>query len=243
MKRLITLLAIIALNLSVQNRIFAQNPDEKVPLSVKKCADFSITGNGNNAEWTKASWNELIKLDKGGADYKSKFKIMYSWNGIYILFNAEDNKIATKYDKDFDNLFLGDVFEVFFHPEPKTPVYFEYEINQMNKELVLIIPNLNGRVQGWTPWHYENERKVVKNISLSGGKMELGSAIRSWSAELFFPYKLFSPLSNVPPVSGTIWNANFCRLDYDTGVMVKWAWAPINKSFHEFEKYQPIKFE
>ena len=66
MKRLILFLGIVALNLSVQYIVFAENPPAKEPLQVKKCLDFSITGNGNNAEWTKASWNELIKLDKGG---------------------------------------------------------------------------------------------------------------------------------------------------------------------------------
>ena len=71
----------------------------------------------------------------------------------------------------------------------------------------------------------------------------MGGAIKSWSAELFFPFGLFDPLGNVPPVNGTIWNANFYRLDYDTGNMIKWAWTPVNKSFHEFKKYGAIRFE
>jgi hypothetical protein len=132
---------------------------------------------------------------------------------------------------------------VFFHPDPTIPLYLEYEINQLNKELVLIIPNFNGKMYGWIPWHYQYERKVVKKVSVQGGKMMKGESIKSWSAELFFPFELFSPLSNVPPVSGTFWNANFYRLDYDSGKMVKWAWAPIDQSFHEYKKFQPIKFE
>jgi len=225
------------------NFALAENPPTTQPLTVKKCPDFAITGNGSNSEWDKATWNKLTKLDPEGEEYPCRFKILYSGKGIYLIFEGKDDKITTKFDEDFGNLFNGDVFEVFFHPDPKIPLYFEYEINQLNKELVLIIPNLKGKIHGWIPWHYENERRVVKMVNIEGGKMEAGSAIKSWSAELFFPYELFNPLSNVPPVTGTIWNANFYRIDYDSGKMVKWAWKPINQSFHEFKKYKPIKFE
>ena len=221
----------------------AENPPATLPLPVKKCRDFSITGNGSDPEWNKSTWNKLIKLDPEGEEYPGRFKILYSGKGIYLLFEGKDNKITTKFDNDFENLFEADVFEVFFHPDPKVPIYLEYEINQLNKELVLIIPNLNGKMYGWIPWHYENERRVVKKVNIEGGKLASGGTIKSWSVELFFPYELFNPLSNVPPASGTIWNANFYRLDYDSGKMVKWAWTPINQSFHEFKKFKPIKFE
>jgi hypothetical protein len=221
----------------------AVKPSLKDPLIVKKSPDFALTGNGSSPEWSKTQWIPLIKLDAGGEENKTRFKIMYSGKGIYLLFEGKDSKITTKYDRDFDNLFEGDVFEVFFHPDPKYPIYLEYEVNHLNKELVLIIPNIKGNFKGWIPWKYENENRVIKKVNIVGGKMEKDAKIKAWSAELFFPYGLFSPLPNVPPVSGTTWNANFYRLDYDTGKMIIWAWTPINKSFHEFEKYGSILFE
>ena len=244
MNKLIALFVLILLNCHGRANIPAdQKSSGNVPLPVRKCQDFEISGDGSNAEWQKAEWNQLVKLDPGGAEDKSRFKILYSAKGIYLLFEGDDQRITTKFDKDFENLFEGDVFEVFFHPDPKFPLYLEYEINQLDKELVLIIPNMNGKAQGWTPWHYENGKRVIKKVSVKGGGVKPGGSIKSWSAELFFPFPLFSPLSNVPPVSGTVWNANFYRLDYDTGKMIKWAWTPINISFHEFEKYKPILFE
>ncbi len=236
----IWMMLFILTNISIAS---TDKQSENESLLVRKCQDFSFTGEGINPEWDKASWHQLSKLDPGGNEYKSKFKIMYSTTGIYLLFYGRDNQITTTFNKDFDDLFKGDVFEVFFHPDKKTPLYIEYEINQLEKELILIIPNLNGKFYGWVPWHYENERRVIKKISVEGGSMETGSKIKSWSAELFFSYQLFSPLSNVPPISGTRWNANFYRLDYDSGKMIKWAWSPIKQSFHEFEKYGTIQFE
>ncbi len=222
------------------SRIKTSGPE---PLLVHKCHDFDITGDGRNPEWDKASWTPLAKLDTAGKNYETRFRILYSETGIYLIFYGEDDRITTKFDKDFEDLFKGDVFEVFFHPDIKTPLYLEYEVNPLNRELVLLIPHLKDRMFGWIPWHYEKERLVKKMVNITGGKMEAGASVRSWTAELFFPYSLFRPLNNVPPVSGTEWNANFYRLDYDTGKTVKWAWTPIKDSFHEFEKFQSIRFE
>lgn len=216
---------------------------QTIPLLVKKCPDFNITGRGENNEWNRTEWNYLTKLDTGGNFDTSKFKILYSAKGIYVLLFGDDDKISTQFDKDFEDLFKGDVFEVFFHTDPKTPLYLEYEINQLNKELVLLVPNKNGKFYGWIPWHYEKDRSIIKMVDVKGGNRSANATITSWSAELFFPFELFNTLGNVPPTSGTLWNANFYRLDYDGGKKIRWAWSPVQKSFHELESFPPVKFE
>ncbi len=210
------------------------------PLLVKKCVDFAVTGKGDNTEWNKTEWNEMTKLDTGGKAYTSRFKIMYSAKGIYVLFYGDDDKISTTFDKDFDDLFKGDVFEVFFHPDTTTSTYFEYEINQLNKELVLLLLRMKGKLQSWMPWHYDGNRRTIKMVNVAGEKKPANNAITSWTAEVFFPYDL---LINSPPGSGTVWNANFYRLDYDSGNMIKWAWGPVERSFHELKRFRSIKFE
>jgi Carbohydrate-binding family 9 len=213
-------------------------------LIVRKCRDFNLTGSGNHIEWGKAVWHLLTKLDSGERDYESRFKILYSGKGIYLLFNGEDEKIATQSDQDFGNIYEGDAFEVFFHTNPLVPKYFEYEINQLNKELILVITKVNNKGYLWAPWHYENAKQIYRIVDIVGGKMEKGSSIRSWSAEIFLPFDLLDLLANVPPLSGTVWNANFCRLDYDSGKMIKWSWSPrVRNSFHELEAFRSIKFE
>ena len=213
------------------------------PLIVHTCNDFTITGRGDNAEWEKAKWTSLKKINEGGKEDKTQFKILYSSTGIYVLFNGDDEKITSDYQHDFDNLFTADVFEVFFHPYPSEPVYFEYEVSPLDKELVLLILNRSGKFGGWIPWHYEDKNKVVKKVNINGGEKKSNAAIQSWSAELFFPYKILNPLLNVPPSSGSRWNANFCRLDYDTGKQIMFSWSPVEKSFHEYKKYYALQFE
>ena len=132
--------------------VFGQGQQEsQATLLVPKCNDFAITGKGNDPEWTKAGWNQLTKLDEGGKPNISKFKILYSATGIYVLFQGDDEKITTKAYKDFESIFNGDVFEVFFHTKPDANVYFEYEVNHLGKELILTISNINDKYLSWIP--------------------------------------------------------------------------------------------
>lgn len=243
MKLLISIWIIVVTYSNIAAQV-ENGPKEVIPLIVRKCSDFNLTGTGDNSEWKKTEWNYLSQVDTFNTRiYSSKFKILYSVKGVYVLFNGDDDKITTQYDTNFGDLYNADVFEVFFHTDPKMPFYLEYEINQLNKELVLLVPNINGKAYGWTPFHYENDRSIKRMVHVKGGEAAPNKTITSWSAELFFPYELFRPLNNVPPVSGTIWNANFCRLDYDRPNRMKWSWSPVQNSFHEFEKYKSIIFE
>ena len=209
---------------------------------VRKCEDFTVTGKGDNVAWQKTTWNALTKIDSGGKENKTQFKIMYSPTGIYVLFEGDDSKITSNFQHDGDDLFDADVFEVFFHPMPTSPIYFEYEVSPLGKELVLLITNKNGKMSAWLPW-YRIEKRVQKKVVIVGGKMKPNSPSKSWSAEIFFPYQLIDPITDTMPTSGMKWNANFCRLDYDTGKIIKFSWSPIKVAFHEFEKYRSIQFE
>jgi hypothetical protein len=240
MKTVFFFIGILFYQLAVANSLVTV-PD--TPLVVHRCADFTINGKGDNAEWDKTKWVNLTKLNTGGKEYKTKFKILYSPAGIYVLFNSDDEKVGTENKNDFENLFTADVVEVFFHPEPAQTTYFEYEVSPLEKELVLLIMNTKTGFGSWMPWHYEDKKKVSKKVIINGGEMKPGASIQSWSAELFFPYQLLSGLLNTPPVSGTKWNANFCRLDYDAGKQIMWSWSPVEKSFHEFKKYYSLLFE
>lgn len=216
------------------------------PLPVFKATDFVVTGKGDNAEWNKASWNSLVKLDTGGRSYESKFKILYSGTGIYVLFKGEDDKITTRDYKDFEAIYNGDVFEVFFHPNPEVPVYFEYEINALRKELILTLSKTNNQLFSWSPRYpnTEDRRPIKRMVNVEGEKVEVDAPIKTWTAEVFLPYTILGLLPGLPPQKGTIWNANFCRLDYDSGNMIKYSYSPtIKRSFHELDKFLSIKFE
>lgn len=211
--------------------------------TVKKTADFDVTGDGSNPAWGKTKWLDLHKRGGANHDYSTRIKILYSPTGLYTLMEATDKKLTATFDKDFENLWTEDVFEAFLWPEEKDPVYFEYEISPLNRELPIVVPNLEGKFKGWLPWHYDGDRKTRKATSVSDGEKKSGSSISGWKAEVFIPYTLMEPMRNATPVSGTKWRANFYRVDHDGGKSTGWDWARVGPSFHDFRNFGTLIFE
>ena len=221
---------------------YSKNSNDTV--FAKYTEDFFISGKGDNQAWNKTQWQQFIKIDSGGIDYQTKSKILYSDKGLYLLFVGEDSLITTKDYKDDEEIYEGDVFEFFLHTDTSKPVYFEYEINAKEKQLILALSGTKKNI-AWSPWSYEYRhnpqilRKV--NVVREPGK---NNKIMSWSAEIFFPYEMFALLPGVPPKSGSQWKGNFCRIDYDSGKMIQWSWSKkIVKDFHEVQHFGTIIFE
>jgi predicted TIM-barrel fold metal-dependent hydrolase len=220
----------------------AEPPTPK-DLHVKATDDFEVTGDGSAAAWKKAEWVPLRRRIKDGQPYEARVKVLYSKTGIYVLFDGTDKKITATMKEDFSNLWTEDVYEVFLWPDERQPLYFEYEISPLNVELPILVPNHDGKILGWRPWHYEGARKTRKATSAQGGELKSGGAVSGWRAEVFIPYELFTPLQNVPPKAGSRWRANFYRMDYDDGKTTSWDWAPVGPSFHEFQKFGTLVFD
>ena len=224
-----------------QGAVSAQ-PVERPRLSVKPTEDFEVTGKGEQAAWRQVEWTALRRRQADGHPYESRFKVLYSNTGLYFLMDGTDKTLTATMSEDFMDLWNEDVFEVFLWTDERSPVYFEYEISPLNRELPIIVPNFGGQFLGWRPWHYERDRLTRKSTSILGGTKESHASIEGWRAEFFIPYTLLKPLQNVPPRPGTTWRANFYRMDHDAGKRTQWEWAPVGPSFHEYEKFGDLVF-
>jgi predicted TIM-barrel fold metal-dependent hydrolase len=210
---------------------------------VRPTADFEVTGDGSNEAWKQAEWVPLSPRGATDPALETRVKLLYSKKGLYVLMNAVDRKLTATFKDDFENLWTEDVFEVFLWPDERDPIYFEYEISPLNRELPILVPNLGDKFLGWRPWHYEGNRKVRKATSAVGGPTESGARVTGWTAEVFFPYELLVPLRNISPGPGTRWRANFYRMDYDGEKPMSWDWSRVGPSFHEFRKFGTLVFE
>ena len=209
---------------------------------VRKVEDFKVTGSGGAEAWQKAKWEEMKKEGKGAHTYFSRFKMVYSSTGLYVFFSGSDEWLTATMKKDFMDLWLEDVFEVFLWPDEQHPLYFEYEISPLNHELPLLVTNISNRIMGWLPWHYSGDRKVQKKTGVIGNSKEPGAVIKGWSAEFFIPFKLLEPLLGSLPKAGDRWRANFYRVDYDGGKTTKWEWSPVEGDFHRPRDFGTIVF-
>jgi hypothetical protein len=208
-------------------------------LSVVRCNDFEVTGDGSNAEWNNTQWVSLTPRIKGA--YPTRVKIMYSRKGLYCLYHCTDSKITATLKGENLDLYREDVVEAFFWADERIPVYFEYELSPLNYELVLMVPNYEGSFLGWIPWHYNGDRLTRHAAAI---QYEAGSqdAVQSWIGEFFIPFELLKPMVQSPPEKGTRWRANFYRIDYDKG-QLGWTWVPVKKTFHDYERFGTIVFK
>ncbi len=221
----------------VSIKLRAQSPDSTVMI-VNKTNDFEITGDGSAVNWNEEKWVRLPKRNEHGEVYQTKIKILYSDSGIYCLYYCQDNKLTSTLREDFLDLYKEDVVEAFFWTDESVPMYFEYEISPFNYELAILVPNIRGNFLGWRPWHYEGDRKTRHAVHV----IKNNTDVVAWTAEFFIPYKLLRPMTNVPPVKGTRWRANFYRIDYDNKTS-DWSWQLTRSNFHDYERFGTLIFQ
>jgi hypothetical protein len=212
-------------------------------LRVVRTSDFEVNGRGDAAAWQKARWVPLNLRSAASHPYQTRVKVLYSSTGIYVLMDATDGVLTATMQDDFLDLWNEDVFELFLWTDERYPLYFEYEISPLGFELPILIPNIDGKLLGWRPWHYDGPRKTRKATTVTGGQKQSGAKVTGWKAEVYVPYELLAPLGNVPPKPGTRWRANFYRIDYDGGRSTSWDWARVGPSFHEVKKFGTLVFE
>jgi hypothetical protein len=241
MKTRLVLPMTLAMAMSIDISVPAQT-DERPRLTVRSTEDFEVTGTGDHVAWKKVNWVTLRRRQPESHIYDAQFKMLYSNTGLYFLMDGTDRKLTATMNEDFMDLWKEDVFEVFLWTDERYPLYFEYEISPLNRELPIMVPNFGVQSYGWRPWHYEKTRLTRKATSIRGGPREPHASIEGWRAEFFIPYELLKPLLSVPPRPGTKWHANFYRVDYDDGKTTQWEWARVGTSFHEYQKFGELVF-
>jgi hypothetical protein len=206
--------------------VFAQNV-----IHVRPSNDFELSFD-TARNWKNADW---ITLHPDSSDIRTThLKILYSKTGMYFLFKNDDMVITSTMKNDFDSLWLEDVAEIFLWPDTSVTNYLEYEISPHNKELVMLIVNINGKHSGWHPWQYSGKRRIKHNTKIIPG--------RCWYAEVFIPYRLLYPMVHESPTPSKVWRANFYRSDRDNKITREWSWKTTARSFHEYKRFGYLLF-
>lgn len=212
-------------------------------LRVRATDDFSVNGRGDHAAWNAAEWTTMNARQGVTDAYATKFKVLYSRKGLYVLMDGDDKTLTATFTEDNANLWTEDVFEVFLWPDERDSIYFEYEISPLGRELPILVPNFDKQFLGWLPWNYDGERRIQKAVSARGGPQASKAAVEGWRAEFMIPYPLLRPLRSVPPEKNTRWRANFYRIDHDRGKPVQWDWSRVGANFHDFANYGTLLFD
>ena len=209
---------------------------------IKRTGNFLITGAGDSPEWAMAEALNPARM-AGPNAFRTIFKLLYSETGIYFLAVCEDRALTGENFPDFGDLYRSDVVELFLRPDEKTGLYFEIEFSPWGSVLPLLVANNGASFYGWLPFHYGGPRRVVHRVSQLESLAQFGVGHGGWIVEALIPYALFEGVC-LPPVSGTVWRANLCRIDYDAPGPTRWAWASkCGVEFHNYNHYEPLCFE
>lgn len=204
--------------------------------------DFDLTGDGHAAAWQEVGFFPLHRVGVGAADYATQAKVVYSKTGLYCLVDCVDRVLTCTDLPDFGDLFTEDVVEAFFWPDKQVPLYLEYEISPLGKELPILVPNHKGSFCGWRPWHYEGKRLVRKATAVRGGDRKPGARVQGWSVEFFIPFDLLIGVCPHPK-PGDSWRANLYRIDYDRKPPSQWAWSDgCRGNFHDLSTFGTLEF-
>ena len=76
------LMLLIASQAAVQISFGQGNAGNNDALVIRKCADFNVTGDGNNDQWNKTDWVFLSHQGSDFIDYKTRVKVLSSTAGI-----------------------------------------------------------------------------------------------------------------------------------------------------------------
>ena len=114
-------------------------PPARPKYQVKATTDFEVTGAGDNPAWRRSSGRPCRAAARG---QRLRLAIQDALLVDRPVFpdGGTDRKLTATMNEDFMDLWKEDVFEVFLWTDERFPVYFEYRISPLNRELPILIP-------------------------------------------------------------------------------------------------------
>jgi hypothetical protein len=148
---------------------------------------------------------------------------------LHMLFECQDALPWATITRRDGPLYQEEVVEVFLDPFGDLECYFEIEVNPLNTVLDLMLRRVG---KGWRKefaWKCEG---LETSVSLTAA---------GWIAALAIPFAALVP---APPAAGSVWRANFFRIDRPPGAPRELsAWSPTGRNtFHEPGRFGYLEF-
>jgi hypothetical protein len=168
--------------------------------------------------------------------------LVWDDEALYYAATMTDTELRAHGKQRNDNLWDGDVFELFFKPRVDRPEYYEFQANPQSLVFEVAWPK-RGQDFGDLRKLPELGSKAV--VVLNGTLDHTGDQDRGWTVEARIPWSAFA-LTDGKPRSGDSWLFALCRYDYGpVGTKpVLMSSAPLTRpSFHRYEDYGTLRFE
>lgn len=203
-----------------------------------------IDGRLNDPAWSRAAVIDRFSAywTKTDTGYNTRARLVWDENALYFAATMTDTELRSFGTKRNDHLWEGDVFELFFKPDPDKPAYYEFQANP--KSLILEL--------AWAKRGDNFDELAAKPplgmeaVAVVDGTLDKpGDRDSGWTVEGKIPWTAFASTGG-RPAPGATWLFALCRYDYgpEGTKPVLMSSAPLTRpSFHRYEDYGKLIFE
>lgn len=220
---------------------------------------IAIDGLGDKKIWKSA--DEIILANsvngKTIAKNQAKVKLLWSDDGLFVLWEVEDEHIWGTYKKDGDPIYKEEVAEIFIAKGKGVPKkYFEFQFSPLGVKFDAKVSNPTGNRKDekfkvdalWNSEELRHKTAImrIKSDSQDRRKLSVAQAFPSghhkivsgvWIVEAFIPWESIGAKS---VKGGDVFRVNLFRIDGFPKQSSFQAWQPTLKSpadFHVPEKF------
>lgn len=181
-----------------------------------------IDGNINELTWQQTPWtNEFVDIEgaaKPKPTYPTRMKMTWDDTCLYIAAQLTEPQVWATLKRHDDVIFHDNDFEFFIDPSGAAQPYFEVEVNPFNAVWDLLLTKAyrdgGASISNW------DVRSLRSAIKIQGTLNDPSDQDEGWTVEMAIPFKSVSLNSRGQiPHEGTIWRANFSRVEWDTQVI------------------------
>jgi hypothetical protein len=195
------------------------------------------------------AWKPATTVTWGPAPYETSFRALWSPHGLYLRFDAADDRPWHTMTRRDDHLWEEEVVEIFVDIDRSGRNYAELEISPGNVvcDVRIVEPWPNKQLD--FGWNIEGLKTSVVRGPVAA------SATGPWTAVAFLPWAAFRTLPSargvaLPPRPGDRWRINLFRVKRPGGPTapeqsaVEVAWSdPGQPSFHVPAAFRDFVFE
>jgi hypothetical protein len=193
-------------------------------------------------------WRDAAVIDRFASFWektpRTGTKAYLAWDddALYYAATMTDAELRAFGTRRNDNLWDGDVFELFFKPSARKPEYYEFQANPRGLIFEVAWPRRGHDFGDFTKLPPLGGKAVV---ALDGTLDRPGDRDRGWSVEARIPWSAFAATGGKPR-PGDSWLFALCRYDYgpEGTEPTLMSSAPLTRSdFHRYEDYGTLRFE
>jgi hypothetical protein len=215
----------------------------------------------NLPDWLQVPWTaDFVDIEgelKPLPDQRTRVKMLWDQNGLYIGAELEEEHIWAKLTERDAIVFYDNDFEIFIDPNGDTHNYYELEINALGTLWDLFITAPYYRAREWPALYSWDARNIRYAIDIDGTINDPKDIDKKWTIEMLIPWSDIKDQAHtdVPPKVFDCWRINFSRVQWQTDIIdgkyVKkegvpesnWVWSPQGLiAMHYPERWGIVQF-